>query len=888
MKKNLKGEKGQLSIFLGIIMVIIITMMGFIINVGLFVKAKINLQNAVDAAAWSGAAVQARQLTNIAYLNWEMRNTYKEWMFKYYVIGQLGLSEQLNAGVVTASPNTSFRLMAFPGSTEVDPFNLPSTCMSFGGSKDICKLYSTPGLPRFEAPGMPGIDDQHQSFENVITKIKASNCSTKSVRNFASAMIWAYGIKKDFFNDTPSAASHRTGAWVQAIELGLRMRNLEAIVNRPPTDNPICYGSTSCTPIAQLASENAGGPFGNPYNERPIKAFQSAFRNISGGAFKTGQIKDEFSSSFKLTELKPKVFNAKPNTLSHTLIPSGNLSIGSTSYSPSQKRYLDLIAYPLNLVTFYTTLVTNNSGEAIKSIVGSTPVEGACGSTKTGLPVPGYMFGYVKNPKVLTYYAVKGEADFIGLFYPFSENKGVTLQAYASAKPFGGRIGPMLFGFGDEDATTIVPRLESSQNRTLPYVSALLVPGGPFEAGRPIPNEQSFWLDGPTSVIGGSPSSGVDVKFGIPNILYDFDNYADLAQHTTSAEGAILTVRENNSPVPTNPEVLGLFDSRQYAKFASHLDISDPTLVTALEIEKALESVRQPTKYEALNYMIPTMEDGANNPENLAAFPSAIKKATNPITGTPFYELFGPLWGPDTLFQTPDAIISIIQSYLQQSDAAIEKYLDSLKSIATDIAATPSIGGATTYQDAAESIYPISGGLTNMTNCDKLSMATRFNQFFKGSSAQCDIKPLAEMIRNYIKDETDIGGLSYRYFYKSSYFKPDQGSPFKAPLKNKDLLTAYVPGPRQGSNDSGDLLNPFGSYPKILSAKRNYYSTKFVAMKALADSGQESYQEKPIYSEEASASTGTVSFKIPSDLLGRKMQNSLESGQLSDFGVLTH
>ena len=79
----IKSNRGQLSIFMGITLIIVMSMLAFIINVGLFVKAKINLQNAADAAAFSGAATQARQLTNIGYVNWELINTYKEWMFKY-------------------------------------------------------------------------------------------------------------------------------------------------------------------------------------------------------------------------------------------------------------------------------------------------------------------------------------------------------------------------------------------------------------------------------------------------------------------------------------------------------------------------------------------------------------------------------------------------------------------------------------------------------------------------------------------------------------------------------------------------------------------------------------------------------------------------------------
>jgi hypothetical protein len=68
-------EAGQLSIFLGMVLLVVTTFIAFVVNVGLFVKAKINLQNSVDAAAFAGASVQARQLTNIGYLNWEMRKS---------------------------------------------------------------------------------------------------------------------------------------------------------------------------------------------------------------------------------------------------------------------------------------------------------------------------------------------------------------------------------------------------------------------------------------------------------------------------------------------------------------------------------------------------------------------------------------------------------------------------------------------------------------------------------------------------------------------------------------------------------------------------------------------------------------------------------------------
>ena len=112
-------QKGQVSIFLAVITTIVITLVAFVINVGLFVKAKINLQNAVDAGAWSGAAAQARRLSGIAYLNWEMRNTYKEWMFKYYVLGQYANTKTGDG----SGPNMDFRLKKFdPADASFDQY----------------------------------------------------------------------------------------------------------------------------------------------------------------------------------------------------------------------------------------------------------------------------------------------------------------------------------------------------------------------------------------------------------------------------------------------------------------------------------------------------------------------------------------------------------------------------------------------------------------------------------------------------------------------------------------------------------------------------------------------------------------------------------------------
>ena len=173
------NQQGQVTIFFATATVTVITLMAFIINIGIFVKAKINLQNAVDAAAYAGASVQSRQLTNISYLNWEMRNVYKEWMFKYYVLGNLNLrsvagGDPMAADCHTGAPATrgettegvdfrmcSYNTTATAAKRVADSYNFPSVCIDFAntGSVGLCTRYAVPGLPRFRSSNVLGMDE---------------------------------------------------------------------------------------------------------------------------------------------------------------------------------------------------------------------------------------------------------------------------------------------------------------------------------------------------------------------------------------------------------------------------------------------------------------------------------------------------------------------------------------------------------------------------------------------------------------------------------------------------------------------------------------------------------------------------------------------------------
>jgi hypothetical protein len=63
----------------------LIIMFGMVVSVGHLIQAKMNLQNAVDLAAMSGASWQARYLNHIALINYRMRQNYKFVLYDLYV-----------------------------------------------------------------------------------------------------------------------------------------------------------------------------------------------------------------------------------------------------------------------------------------------------------------------------------------------------------------------------------------------------------------------------------------------------------------------------------------------------------------------------------------------------------------------------------------------------------------------------------------------------------------------------------------------------------------------------------------------------------------------------------------------------------------------------------
>ncbi len=823
--KKEKKEQGQLTIFMGISLMLIITMLAFVINVGLFVKAKINLQNAVDSAAWAGASVQARHLTNIAYANWEMRNVFKRWMFKYYVVGQTSLKKDV------VGNHMSFKLHPFnfqgatqqqgAGGVKNDEADVPTVCIDFTGNHIVCNIFTIPGLPRFGAHGSPTIDTHYNASLNVLVKNKAADCASRSGLNFMSASEWAYGTGNGglYGTNTPSIATSTVGAWPRAMELALRIRNLESFVNQPPYGT-VCLSGNGCTSISEIESKEPKFP---PYNERTIKAFYSGMKNLGGGD------SDDiltFKRSFKLTELSVTPFDSA-GTLSGYLIPESN--------SYRSKYYLDLQAMPVNYVTFFTAFVIDESHLDGQDNV---KVEASCQGTKMGIPVPGYMMGFVKNPAILTYYAVKGEADFVGLFYPFKKKGGITLTAYAAAKPYGGRIGPKLFNV---EGNALKARADQ-ESKSAHYVTSLQGSGG-YEPGKPIPTGGSgFWANSTSDILGGTPSSGGgSPKFVVPNLIFEYGN--------TGAQATGTYVHSTG-----NIQNIGLYNPVQWGSFSNKLGATGGAGVTGTNITQGLDSVTAPTLYDAMNYLIPTKND---DPLGEASGPVNSTSAVTLNSDSDNYQMYAPLYGEYTLFPKLEDMTKVINDILEANKGAIDNFMKELANVAEAIRKIPNTKGDL-YDEAAGTIY-----LAPDPSCT--SLAGKFNALFNGG---CGLAGLSERYTTYWFSKKGANS-GFSDYYNARYFSNQ--------YSNKTLMTAFMPGTREGASGDGIMSHPFGmAGSNPVSMRRNFYSTKFVALDRLTYNGAHKYENGRLFMERGDQAT--------SQDINASVINTIAPTELKEFG----
>ena len=166
MIRNKKSKKGQIVVFMVLIFQMLFIFIAMVVNIGLVVHDKINLQNAVDLAAIYGAQRQAEILNAMAHVNYQIRQSYKLMAWRYFMLGNLGANyRQHNNTVRTYNINNGG-----PDANSVNCSYLINNCSSRRGpcgstpiNNMTCPYAVCLAHPQWFTHGItPGTGDDHR------------------------------------------------------------------------------------------------------------------------------------------------------------------------------------------------------------------------------------------------------------------------------------------------------------------------------------------------------------------------------------------------------------------------------------------------------------------------------------------------------------------------------------------------------------------------------------------------------------------------------------------------------------------------------------------------------------------------------------------------------
>lgn len=96
--------RGQVTILMALIFQVLFVFFAMVINVGLLVHHKINLQNSVDLSAYYGAMKQAEVLNAMAHVNYQIRQAWKLMNYRLWVLSNVSRNPDFVAGSFSSQP----------------------------------------------------------------------------------------------------------------------------------------------------------------------------------------------------------------------------------------------------------------------------------------------------------------------------------------------------------------------------------------------------------------------------------------------------------------------------------------------------------------------------------------------------------------------------------------------------------------------------------------------------------------------------------------------------------------------------------------------------------------------------------------------------------------
>ncbi|XGC80736.1 Tad domain-containing protein [Bdellovibrio bacteriovorus] len=405
--QNLENQKGQVALFVALIFQVLFLFFAMVINVGLLVHHKINLQNSVDLAAYYGAMKQAEGMNTIAHVNYQIRQSWKLLAWRYRMLGTAGdFSEhpfdKISKGL---KGNDDDDINA----AKTDFYDAPSFCITYipfkpmpPGENTCRDLTTKSGVKLFDVPkvfiDLPNISGKVRGLSRVLRDNATRRCEI--IGGFNYTILGGFVVA---FN----------------IDQGNRMLLMS-------------YLSRAMSP-----------------NTPKDDFFDIDGKSVHDGIEKT--LKNNLTSANNTSDLKFEVYNS----LGHANCNAQGVAKGSPA------KWL----VPIKTIPGFNYIDNSNCNSVITPVgktLDSNPSNWPNYSKQAGgwlfeeirelAPFIGirnplsdiynYSMGVEKNPWCMAYVGVSATSQ---PKIPFSPFGSIALKARAFYKPFGGRIGPWYY-----------------------------------------------------------------------------------------------------------------------------------------------------------------------------------------------------------------------------------------------------------------------------------------------------------------------------------------------------------------------------------------------------------------------------------------------------------
>lgn len=405
--QNLNNKRGQIALFVALIFQVLFLFFAMVINVGLLVHHKINLQNSVDLAAYYGAMKQAEGMNVIAHTNYQVRQSWKLLAWRYRMLGSAGdfmehPFDKNGGGRLRGNDDDTIN------SGARDFYDAPSFCITYipfkpmpPGENTCRDLVSNSGVKVFKIPSvmidLPNISGKTRQAALTLRASLLERCRVFGPFNYLML-----------------------GGFVVAFNIDQGNRNLF-----------ISYLSKAMSP---------SDPFSDFYDidgESVQTGVRNTFNNNLTSANRAGVVEEKF-----------KVYNSLGHSACNaSAVQKGeparwlkNIKVFPAFNYIDTKCSNDRITPQPTMLSAQDLPIYTQQGGVFKGDIDN--LKSFIGVREPLTDVYNYSVGVEKNPWCMSYVGVSATTR---PKVPFSPFFSVELKARAFYKPFGGRIGPWYY-----------------------------------------------------------------------------------------------------------------------------------------------------------------------------------------------------------------------------------------------------------------------------------------------------------------------------------------------------------------------------------------------------------------------------------------------------------